>query len=64
MELKVDLISKEHQCIDLIYNPSKTHFLKKCEKKGAEIQNGKIMLITQAEASWEIWQNLIKQYNV
>lgn len=59
-----NLISNKHYCIDLIYNPLKTLFLKKCEEQGAKIINGKIMLITQAEASWKIWQKLIKQYNV
>ncbi len=55
-----ELISKEHQCIDLIYNPEKTTFLKKVEKKGGKIINGKIMLISQAEASWKIWKNMLK----
>ena len=59
-----NLISKNHCCIDLTYNPSKTLFLKKCEEKGAKIINGKLMLVTQAESSWQIWQKLINQYNV
>jgi shikimate dehydrogenase len=62
--IEYDLISKNHYCIDLIYNPSKTLFLKKSEEKGAKIRNGKKMLFTQAEASWRIWQNLIKKHNV
>jgi len=33
-------LSKEHLVIDLIYNPSKTVFLKKSENNGAQILNG------------------------
>jgi len=55
-----DLISHHHQCIDLIYNPGKTLFLQKMEHQGASIFNGKKMLIAQAEASWTIWNNMLK----
>ena len=48
-------ITKQHLLFDLIYNPSKTKFLKKGEGKGAEIVNGLEMLILQAEESWRIW---------
>jgi shikimate dehydrogenase len=58
------LVSNKHYCIDLTYNPSKSLFLKKCEEKGANIKNGKMMLIKQAEAAWDIWRKLIKQHNV
>jgi len=40
---------------DLIYNPAKTLFLQKGEKKGAAIKNGEEMLVLQAEESWRIW---------
>ena len=55
------LISNKHYCIDLIYNPAKTVFLKKAEEQGARIMNGNNMLIEQAEKAWEIWKHLIKQ---
>ena len=55
------LISDTHQCIDLIYNPAKTIFLKKVEKKGAKIFNGHEMLITQAEESFLIWKKCLKK---
>ena len=42
---------------DLIYNPKKTLFLKHAQDHGAMIKNGEEMLILQAEASWEIWNN-------
>ena len=56
-----DLITSEHNCIDLIYNPKTSLFLKKCAMKKAHIINGEHMLLKQAEASWEIWQQMIKK---
>ncbi|AFJ90914.1 shikimate dehydrogenase [Blattabacterium sp. (Blaberus giganteus)] len=50
-------ISSEHYFYDLVYNPNKTLFLKKAEKKGALIKNGLEMLYLQAEESWNIWKN-------
>ncbi len=40
---------------DLIYNPLKTEFLLRGEKKGCRIFNGLEMLHLQAELAWEIW---------
>lgn len=48
-------IAENHLLYDLIYNPTKTQFLKEGEKRGASIQNGMSMLKIQAEKSWEIW---------
>jgi len=48
-------ITDDHLLFDLIYNPVKTRFLVKGEKKGAAISNGLKMLELQAEKSWEIW---------
>lgn len=59
-----DLISKEHSCIDLIYNPKKTIFLQKSHEKGAQIINGENMLISQAEKAWNIWIKMMIKYNV
>lgn len=58
------LLSPEHLCIDLIYNPIKTIFLKKAYEQGANNINGEKMLISQANQAWDIWQKLIKKYNV
>jgi len=49
------LLTSNHLLFDLIYNPSKTAFLKEGEQKGATIQNGYKMLELQAEKAWEIW---------
>lgn len=48
-------ITSEHLLYDLIYNPEKTVFLTKGEKKKAGICNGEKMLEMQAEKAWEIW---------
>ena len=50
-----NLISSKHFVYDLIYNPEKTEFLKKCAAHGAKTKNGLDMLELQAEKSWEIW---------
>ena len=51
-----DFLTDKHLLFDLIYNPSKTAFLKEGENKGATICNGHRMLELQAEKSWEIWK--------
>lgn len=56
-KLNYSLISKNHFCYDLIYNPEKTSFLVECEKMGAKIMNGLRMLKSQAEESWRIWNS-------
>ncbi len=48
-------ITNDHLLFDLIYNPSKTSFLKQGERYGAMIQNGLPMLQLQAEKAWQIW---------
>lgn len=48
-------ITAQHLLFDLTYNPGKTIFLQKGEKKGASIANGYTMLVLQAEESWKIW---------
>lgn len=52
-----DGICEGHTCIDLNYNPERTVFLEKCERQGAKITNGLIMLKEQAAESWRIWNN-------
>lgn len=50
-------ITPLHLLFDLVYNPSKTKFLAEGERSGAAVVNGYDMLIFQAEASWEIWND-------
>jgi shikimate dehydrogenase len=54
-DLPYRLLTQEHYLYDLVYNPAKTKFLLEGEKRGALIENGSDMLVIQAEASWEIW---------
>ncbi len=55
--LPYNAITKHHLLYDLIYNPEKTLFLQQGEAQGAAIKNGHEMLVLQAEASWEIWND-------
>lgn len=55
-DLPYHLFGPGHLLYDLIYNPEETLFLKKGKAMGATIKNGYDMLIEQAEASWQIWQ--------
>jgi shikimate dehydrogenase len=48
-------LSKEHLCVDLIYNPAETSFLAQSKAAGATILNGYSMLQEQAIKSWSIW---------
>jgi shikimate dehydrogenase len=55
LTLPYELITGQYYFFDLIYNPAKTLFLSLAEKNGATIENGKEMLVIQAEESWRIW---------
>lgn len=50
-------IAEGSLCIDLIYNPEETVFLRNCKNAGAEVKNGLEMLEIQADKSWEIWNS-------
>ena len=54
-KIPYEYVSGRNYFFDLVYNPAKTLFLSKAEAKGAVIQNGEQMLVTQAEESWKIW---------
>lgn len=54
-DIPYSFLGTEHYCFDLIYNPATTEFLKRAKAQGANIQNGKDMLVYQAEAAWEIF---------
>ena len=43
---------------DVIYNPTKTNFLKQAEESGNQIVNGKLMFVYQAQLAFEIWHGL------
>lgn len=50
------LISQQHLCYDLVYNPSPTLFLKQAGRQGATIKDGLEMLHLQADLSFRLWK--------
>ena len=48
---------------DVIYNPDKTNFLIRGEELGNQIENGKKMLIYQAQLAFKIWHNILPKVN-
>lgn len=53
--LPYHLLTPEHLCYDLVYNPEVTKFMALSEKQGAAVKNGLDMLHGQALAAWRIW---------
>ena len=51
------LVSSDHLCYDVVYNPEMTTFMAKSKNQGAVVKNGLEMLHLQALAAWEIWQS-------
>jgi shikimate dehydrogenase len=56
-DLKYDQLDSDHILFDLVYNPEITSFLKMGKERGCTILSGLKMLHSQAERSWEIWNN-------
>ena len=54
-DIPYHLLTPGHLCYDLLYNPDVTLFMKKASEHGAETKNGLEMLLLQAFASWNIW---------
>lgn len=54
-DIPYNLLTPDHLCYDLIYNPDVTTFMKKAQANGAEVKNGLEMLLLQAFESWIIW---------
>ena len=59
-EIKLDYskIGSNKLFYDVIYSPSKTRFLLKAEKLNNHIENGKMMIVYQAQLSFKIWHNI------
>lgn len=55
VEIPYTAITGNNICIDLVYNPGTTLFMKKCADNGAVVRNGLHMLRSQAIAAWKIW---------
>lgn len=56
-DLNYRLLNSKHILFDLVYNPEQTLFLKMGEEQGCITISGTKMLHSQAEKSWEIWNN-------
>lgn len=54
-DIPYDLLTPNHLLYDLVYNPEETLFMKKGKSQGATVKNGLEMLILQALASWQFW---------
>lgn len=55
--VRPELLTKQHLCYDLVYNPIQTKFLLDASQQQATVSNGLAMLYHQAELSWRIWNN-------
>lgn len=53
-----NILSKFEAAVDLIYNPFETLFLKTARENGSIIANGLYMLVGQAIAAEELWNNI------
>lgn len=55
-DIPYSLLTPDHLCYDLLYNPDVTQFMKQSAAAGATVKNGLEMLLLQAFAAWNIWQ--------
>ena len=60
-EINIDYknISQNKFFYDVIYNPKETNFLRRAKEFGAQIENGKMMFIYQAQKAFFIWHNIL-----
>lgn len=56
-DIDYKMLNKNHILFDLVYNPELTSFLRMGAEQGCTILSGIKMLHSQAEKSWEIWNN-------
>jgi len=56
-DIDFSLLDKRHTLFDLVYNPEFTMFLKMGKERGCKIITGLKMFYSQAERSWEIWND-------
>ena len=54
-EIPYALLNESHSLFDLVYNPPVTRFLAWGANRGAQTMNGQMMLESQAERAWAIW---------
>jgi len=56
-DINYSLLTPDHILFDLVYNPENTSYLKMGAEQGCKTISGLKMLHSQAERSWEIWNN-------
>lgn len=56
-DIDYNLLTNKHILFDLVYNPEITTFLKLGKERGCQIITGMKMLRSQAERSWDIWND-------
>lgn len=56
-DIPYDLLTANHLCYDLLYNPDVTEFMRRSAEHGATVKNGLEMLLLQAFESWRIWNS-------
>ena len=56
-DINYNLLTDKHILFDLVYNPELTSFLKSGMERGCKTLGGITMLWSQAERSWQIWNN-------
>ena len=54
-DIPYGMLTSEHICYDLLYNPGTTMFMRRAAEHGAVTKNGLEMLLLQAFVSWNIW---------
>jgi len=54
-DIPYQYLTSNHLLYDLLYNPDVTKFMKLGKERGASVKNGLEMLLLQAFASWNIW---------
>lgn len=57
-DIPYEELGPQHLLFDCVYNPEETLFLRRGREHGCRTQNGMGMLLGQAKAAWEIWNNL------
>jgi shikimate dehydrogenase len=56
-DINYNLLTDKHILFDLVYNPELTSFLRSGKERGCKTIGGITMLWSQAERSWQIWNN-------
>jgi len=60
-QIPFEYLTANHLLYDLNYNPEITRFMQLGAEHGTAVKNGLQMLHLQADASWEIWKQHLKE---